>query len=312
MSEDNGRGRKLPELDREGIDGENPMAERGPEDSGADVGDCEYKPGERSAPPQGSEFSSRDELDEAFPSEELATPIAADGLPDHSVAQGPNAEAHPFTYESVCCIEDDRAYVELFDGEIAWRGDGPVMPRQVGWERGVDAQGRVHHRIAPMQYDILLAIRPRYDRKTGEENQRHRYDPHQVTEHWGKLFVKVEQKSGPPQYVAVRPVREQCVHYRRQHFANDEAPLPGEKGHNIFYRLCTHPARRSIGGAAMSLRDEAIYGCDFRQPFVSECNRFIDAWDHKTLKERPHLTRLPMFNLAGDDVRLTDKEQRPS
>lgn len=294
---DSDRGRRMPHLNRDGIDGEDPMAEVGPEACAPDALDVEHKVGERSGAPHESEFESRDEIDEAFPVESLATPMAADGLPDHS-ADPVGEGAPPFTYETVCCIADDRAYVEVFDGEVAAAEGADPLPRQVGWARRVHpATGVVTHVRHPGSNPVPLSVLAAFDKHTGKARTRDQFTPDEVEERWGIQVV-----NGARGYRPVRPIREACRFYKRQHFATEEQPIPGEPGHNVFYLNCTAPGRRSIGGAAMSLRDEAIYGCDHREPHDAACLQFIDAYYSHTLRTQPHRTRLPMFGGAGDIV----------
>lgn len=313
MSEDKPRGRRMPHLDREGIDGEDPMAELGPEDCETDAADVEMSADEREGQAHESEWKVHDEMDEAFPVEQLATPVADDGLPDHSVGGEDLPEAHPFTYETVCCVEDARQYVELFEDEIAprtgidgWDALGrPVLPRQRGWSASVDAAGNRRWNLHGHSLDTFdLDVRSRYDDK-GHEQQRRHFEPDEVVERWGKQFVEEPWEKGA-RFVPVRPVRERCRFYKRQHFANDDQPIPELPGHHAFFRNCTHPARRSIGGASLSLRNEAIYGCDYREPYDDKSIRFIDEADARTLESRPHLTRLPLFGLPGDEVKTEE------
>jgi hypothetical protein len=299
----NGRGTRLPQLDRPGIDGEDPMAEVGPNQAEPGPADCEAEPGERAGKAHESEWKVSDEIDEAFPIEALATPMAADGLPDHSVNASAIPEAHPFTYDNQCCVGDARSYVELFDGEVATAPGQEPLPRQQGWTRDMDPKsGATTHRRFPLAYPIKLVTREPYDKKTGEPTERASFDPAAVTERWGQLVVPTRDG-----FIPVRPVREACMHYKRQHFANDDNPIPGEQGHNVFFINCTHPHRRSIGGAAMGLRNEAIYGCEYRHPYDAESVRHVQDYYQNTLDKRPHLTRLPLFGMAGDVVVQKDQ-----
>src|SRR5262245_25781793 len=107
--------------DREGIpehhiDGAQPVADVGPNEAEDGVAGCEVRPGERDGAAGECQYRMADEFADAFPVEALATPIAEDHLPDHSV--DPIYETHPFTYETVCCVEDDRHYVELWADEV--------------------------------------------------------------------------------------------------------------------------------------------------------------------------------------------------
>jgi hypothetical protein len=186
----------------------------------------------------------------------------------------------------VCCIEDKRQYVELFEEELLARG------WKKGWFRWQTPEGR----------RLGLTARSRYTSRGKPRTERHLFRPDEVYLLWDATAATLNDGRA----VAVRPLRERCVHYRRQHFANDHHPDPHEPGHNIIFRNCNHPARRSIGGASMSLRDDAIYGCDYREPFDDECVKWLDRHDDGKIETRPDLVRLPMLGMAGDEVRLKE------
>lgn len=251
------------------------MAPVGPDDCEASAIDVQIEPGERSDQPGGSDYSMHAELDDAFTVETLATPLAADGLPDHSVDGSPDG-VPAFTIDNVCCIEDESQYVEMFYDEIC------------------DSD------YAAIDYRAGVTARTRFDDE-GRERQRRTFLPAEVHVRWGQT---VALASGPdrPQWVAVKPVRPRCQFYKRQMFANDDQPDPTEPGHRLVFRVCTHPARRSIGGAAMSLRDQAVYSCDFRDPVDPKSAALLDAFDAKKIEERPDLVRLPLFNMPGEVV----------
>lgn len=282
---------------RDGIDSDEPTKEVGPHGCAPGPGDCEFEAGERSGPVHESEYRPSDELDDAFSLESLATPIAPDGLPDHG-ADEYSGDVHPFTLETMCCIEDRSAYVELFAGELGARGmcrwdskDG-----QETW--AVNAAGSM-----PFIFkSTKLMVRERFA-EDGSENDRAHFGPAIVKRMFGVLVASLNDSVGVP----VRPVRERCVYYKRQHFGRD-GTVRGEPGHNIIFRNCTHPARRSIGGAAMSLRDEAIYGCDYREPADPKSCAWMNEHDDTKIEKRPDLTRVPMFALAGDEVRLKESK----
>jgi hypothetical protein len=282
------------DLDLHDIDGDDPMAPVGPEYCAVDPAETTIKPGERDGPPHECDYPAKAELDDSFLAEELVTPIGEDGLPDHS-ADGAPKGTHPFTIETVCCIEDDRSYVELFEEEFLPRlhDDHPALGHGAG--------------LVPFEIRIARAnirMRERFT-NTGQEKDRRVFEPEEVERLWGELFgVPV---SGD--LVPVRPARERCKYYARQHFANDESPgQPDEFGHNIILRVCTHPARRSIGGAGMSLTNEAIYGCDLRDPHDAKSVEWLDRHDSNKIRNRPDRVRLPLFQLDGDEVVEQDEE----
>lgn len=306
--------------DNVGIDGPDPMAEVGPQECDPGVADCGIRPGDRSGPPEESQWDISAALEEAFPIEDLATAFAADGLPDHGADPSDGAEAPAFTIENVSCIEDNRTYVEIFAEELMdpqkstglsrlafflgfmWRQvvafclRRPRVPFS-GWiftqggQRTTDS-----FRSTSSREPVLCRSRFLSD---GSVRAREVFSPSDVGDWWGMMvgsdrsFLRL-----------VRPAREQCVHYKRQHFANDDQPNPNKESHNIVFRNCTHPARRSIGGASMSLTNEAVYGCDYRSPADKGCTIWMDNFDATKLREKPHLVRLPLFGLTGDKVVL--------
>ena len=96
----------------------------------------------------------------------------------------------------------------------------------------------------------------------------------------------------------MRPLRERCKHYRRQVISNDDKPDPNEFGHQIIFRNCA--ARRSNGGAFMSLMGQGIYHCDYREPRDEISSAELDRQDRERLESRAHEERVPMFNIADN------------
>jgi hypothetical protein len=58
----------------------------------------------------------------------------------------------------------------------------------------------------------------------------------------------------------------------------------------------------------MSLRDDAIYGCDYRDPPDEKCVRWLNNHDDTKVRERPDLVRLPLFNMPGEVVRVEERK----
>jgi len=97
----------------------------------------------------------------------------------------------------------------------------------------------------------------------------------------------------------VRPIRERCRYYKRQVFSNDEEQDETKFGHRIIFRNCT--MRKSVGGAFMSLRDEAVYACDYRSPAAPESVvRYLDEPDGRQLRSRAHLKMVALFGLGAE------------
>jgi hypothetical protein len=99
---------------------------------------------------------------------------------------------------------------------------------------------------------------------------------------------------GSPPYMAVRPVRVRCEFYKRQVYANDDVADKGDFGHSIVFRNCT--MRKSVGGAFLSLSNQAIYACDYRSPAHPESvQKHLDEKDKRRLAMV--VEEVPLFNL---------------
>ena len=274
------------------FDGTRPDEEVGPQAADPQPERCEAG-ATRDDGVEDSEFKTADEVHEAFPIEPIKTFMGPDGMPSFDDADPGQTEAIPFAYETVVCVEDDREYVEVFVEELRARGwsDGKT--------NGVVPPGLSGH-------DVVLMSRSRYDHQ-GLDRSRRIYKPEEVEHRWGVFLVDMGDQN---QWLPVRMRRERCKHYRRQVFSNDEVPDPKAFGHRIVFRNCM--ARRSNGGAYLSLRDEGVYACDYREPYDEQSVSRQDAIDAKKLRDRPHLIRLPLFGLPGEEVHLEDDgyEQR--
>lgn len=272
---------------------ETPAVPQPPHETVALPSDTLVEPGELDGEPHETTFEADDELQDSFHAEQLATPLGSDGLPDHGndpVIEG----ALAYTIENVCCIADERQYVELFYEELLERGWGRSLDDMQHWA----PPGKVSAHASNFA-GVKLDVRDKHD-DDGAPVERRAFEPEAVERRWGELFAGE---------VPVRPVRERCEYYRRQHFGREAQPDPREDGHHLFYLMCSHPSRRSIAGAAMSLNNQAIYGCDFRAPYDDRSVAFMDGVYNKKIRERPDLVRLPMFNMAGDEVFVKDDGQ---
>lgn len=284
---DEQRGRRGDEAEESAAGGE-PQEQVGP--AACEVGpeECEVKVGDLAAGAvHDSFFQADDELYEQFKAEPIPLIIAEDGLPQ-PVDESPDP-APPFGPDTVVCIEDEREYVELFTEELTARGWRLVGPER--WAPPALPEG--------FFIGQDLSINTRYDNR-GEPAARRRFDPKvaRIFTRWGVHFA-VDGGSK----VVVRPVRERCSYYKRQNFINDDRPDVGDvtkPGSKLVFRVCT--ARRSNGGAFLSLRDEAVFACDLREPFdEGSVERFLDAPDRKAIAEKRHLKMIPAFGLSGGE-----------
>jgi len=247
------------------------MTERRPEDlSTLGVADSEYR--------------ADDEVAEQFPVEPIPMiPHPLDGLPVPADERHGVAKAPPFTYEHVVCVEDDRQFVEIFADELE------VHTKRYG---AIDTR--------------LNIDQPQRFNADGNEMPRVQVAPNVVLQRFGHRVIELSRQIGCnlSLYRLVRPIRERCEHYKRQVFSNDEVTDEKAYGHKIVFRNCTF--RRSVGGAFMSLRDEAVYACDYRSPAdQASIEKYIDGPDRKRLESRAHLKMLPLFGVTGGEESTT-------
>jgi hypothetical protein len=263
--------------------------------------DCETAVGSRDGDAFEAEASLRDELDEAFkPVTTLMVESPLDGMPIPADEMHDLAVAHPFTRATVVCVEDDTAFVELFAEELEERGFVHVHGN-VFKPKAAHSAGRTTFlsAFAAFWFRLLswwrvgaarVIARSAFD-GDGERNARRQFSPDDVTEKFGVHVVEAEGVTVP-----VRMKRERCVHFKRQIMANDDKPNPAEFGHFIRFYNCT--ARKSVGGAYMTLRDEAMYACDYRSPVdTASTEQYLDAWDRERLNSKRHLELVRPFNL---------------
>jgi hypothetical protein len=279
------------------LDGAEPTEEVGPSEAEASADAAEVAAGAMAGnAPEDSEFSLRSEIDEAFPVETIPVAIdPVDGLPTPVDDATRLALAAPFTVDTVVCLEDDSEWVEVFKEELE-----PFESYEHGF-------GRI-----PEVLRGRLACRAQFDAE-GVERERSRFEPKNVSVRWGHHValagdgslsiaddLRVEAKVTGIVFMLVRPKRVRCDYYKRQVFVNDDVPNPADVGHKIIFRNCG--ARRSVGGALMSLRDEGIYACDYRSPpDPTTSERYLDGPDRAHVRSNAHLKHLPLFNLTGEE-----------
>src|SRR3989344_805152 len=255
-------------------EGHEPNENAGPDEAGSSPLQCEHRAGELDAPVHQAQFSVIDELSEPYVSEPavmVAHPV--DGLPVPAQERVDLPLAHPFRYETMVCVGDDRVYVELWSEEIIARNR---------WSRSVNGK-------------VITVGRSAWS-SSGEARTRRVFARAQVVRRWDEPVVVMARgallpeedgvvpsqtmsgrsaaaelacvREGVELLLPVRPTREPCDYYKRQLFANDDVTDPAEPGHYIVFRNCG--ARRSVGGALLSPSNEAIYACDYRNPPAPE------------------------------------------
>jgi hypothetical protein len=268
-------------------DGLQPDEEIGADGCDASPERCESPAGD-DAPPEDCSFDAMAELDDAFPVEPIPVIKGKDGLPEIVTPPIEAAFAVPFTYETTVCIEDEREYVEIFREELCAHGwryrDGALVPatlmKDKEWQTGSS---------------LLAQARSQFD-EGGRRQKRENAPKEHVHHGWGVCWLIADGRIRP-----MRPLRERCQHYRRQVISNDDKPDPKQFGHQIVFRNCT--ARRSNGGAFMSLMGQGIYSCDYRYPPDESSRELIDQQDQERLEGKAHEILVPMFNVDGGVLR---------
>jgi len=273
-----GWARWVKEVDEEKNREDEPLEEADAADCNASAFETEFSGEERGGDASESQYDWREELHDAFAPEPMVmVPHPVDGLPVPAGEMSDLSLALPFSIDSVVCLEDNRKYVELFSEELVacgWVRDPswknfPLLPSLSASSRASD-----------------FCVRSRWNEE-GCENERLQYDPNVVERRFGKL-VAVCQRG----FVPVRPIRERCAHYGRMVMGNQAKPDPSEFGHQIIFRNCS--ARRSVGGAYMTVSNEAVYACDYRKPAdPSSSEKYLDGPDRKRLASEPEL--VPLF-----------------
>ena len=259
--------------------------------SDATATSCEFDPTEREGEADEAEFVARDEINETFNPEPIVMVASPeDGMPVPANESADLAYAAPFTIDNVVCVEDERSYVELFADELEERGlfrdnkhvDTACLTPMPVYSLGEHGKEQ-----------LAMSVRSRYA-VDGRDNgtERRTFEPDAVIERFGKLFVAINEGLIP-----VRPARERCRFYKRQCMAASDVPDQNDFGHYMLFRNCT--MRRSVGGAFMTLRDEAVYACDYRDPPEPDSvEKHLDSRDRKRLASSEHLELIRPFNLA--------------
>lgn len=276
-------------------DGGEPCEEVGPEECGAEVARTEYVPGELHDPPEPG-FDVGDMLHEQFQPEAHRMMIDPDDhMPRPIDPHGERPFAPAFTRENLCCIEDDRVFVELTGraGVAAY----DEITRRARWAAGRPLG-------PPPDAPVAVATPAPEYAADGSRRAARRWPKSHVKEFFGYPTVLVDGER-----IIVKPIRSKCIHYRRQLF-NVDGKDPDEFGGKVQFQNCG--ARRSNGGALMSLSGQAVYGCDYRDPpDPRSTEKWLDYFDAKKLRDKPHLTLVPELGLPGEEVRLPDTEQTP-
>ena len=298
------------------------MAEDGAEECSAKAADCEFRGGAYDGQAQECEHSVEDEIEDPFPTELIPYVLSpVDGLPQP--IDKPLSPAPAFTRDTFVCVEDDTSHVELFDEELRERGWSIAEEAHPETESGLlDRAAAIFRRAftethphvlwntpsfsvalpdSPSTTGVSVSVRGRFDEKGGERTRR---VFEEVVVLWGEKFG-VESTG---ELVPVRPARERCRYFHRQLLGNDDEPDKEKVGGKIGFRNCER--RRSIGGAFLSLANEAVFACDYRDPpDRASVEHWLDSHDRDVLQNEPHKKLVPIFGLEGSDIRVTDPKK---
>ena len=275
-------------------DGGEPTEEVGPDECAPGAERCGFNCGQLKGGPEEG-FTAMDELHEAFTPEPYKAIIdPEDGIARPVDPPGGMPTDPPFTYRHLVCIADDRKFVEKFREEVDQAADKDDLTRALRCTRSL-------HQPRVMSGPVVVDLRSKYDEDTGRQRVRKTFLKGDVVNFFGMDFGHTDSGT----IVPVRPRRPKCVHYKRQLFNVDgmDCEKPGSKHQ---FANCT--ARRSNGCAYMSLNQQAVFACDYRDPpDDASCAKYMDSFDQKRLRDKAHLTIIPMLGFSGDEIRLEDK-----
>jgi len=192
-------------------------------------------------------FETADHHFDAFPGQ--ATPIVVD--PNDNLprpADVPYREDNqPLNEDTLVCMEDRRKWVEVFRDETLYVDALRDMAKFLRKD------------VAPPKHVVEQSTRSRFD-KDGVECTRRSFSIDQTVVKWGTRWAV---GAAGAILCPVRPVRPKCIHYSR--FALIDATIDNAgKPATPMMRFCG--AYKSVGGARMSLTDEAIVACESRMP----------------------------------------------
>ena len=95
-----------------------------------------------------------------------------------------------------------------------------------------------------------------------------------------------------PFWLAVEPIRPQCVHYVRQ-----KGTFHLNAAHKKYYRLCA--ARRTTEGTFMTVSDSGMYACDMREPYDVTSAQLLEDFDQLKIAQGATRQSLPIFQSNG-------------
>lgn len=282
-----GEDRHTEDLGEDLDEGHDPFGDADPGSCHPKPEKCAYEPMVLDSAPETSEVPTMEEMQEPFVMEpQVLIPHPEDGLPVPAGESQALHEAPAFTYEGFVCVEDAREFVEIFHEEYDDYAPGLL---RIPW------------------FADALSRRSRYQ-AGGTDAARKTFSPDRVLSRFGHAVVELteeEQKSEGlmtrGKILLVRPARPRCKHLSVQVF-NHDGVAEGEPGHMVVFRNCM--MRRSVGGAFMSLRDQAVYACTFRSPpDPGSIEKHVTVPEKKKLEGSK--SRLPMFQ-KDDSTALPD------
>jgi len=262
---------------------------------------CEVRAGDLDEVLNASVPNISEEIYDAYQAEpEILVPSPDDGLPVPRDEGSDQPVAPPFTFETVICVGDDREWVEVFleEKEPGEYCPGFLMQRNTYKCRPLEQRGEPEERMRFSSDRVIEFGGEKFVKLTAIEAEQvvKTWKPKDCLDqmYWSESERQIARGNYENIYLVVRPRREPCKYYKRQVLSFDGQPDPNEPGSKIVFRNCT--IRRSVGGAFMSLRDEAVYACDYRDPpDPASVKRYLDEPDDKNLRSNAHKILLPLW-----------------
>lgn len=202
-----------------------------------------------------TEFTAADEYHEAFGSPQIQRVIDDDGMPTPVINEA-NEDAHAPAF----LPEENQVCAAIWS---------EFVMRDYEW-------GEIIARFAP-------------EKVTRTPNGKFRADLKDASWTHDKIrdFAPIEHDT-----VEVEPIRRQCEHYLLQ-----LRPPPPSMAHILKYgelnRYCT--ARRSVAGAFLSLKDDAMRACSLRSPPDGKSAELLRSFDTDLAEKSKHRSFERMF-----------------
>ena len=225
--------------------------------------------------------TTQDEFFDAFgePEPSVIGINPADGLVDHVDTKDARA-VPPLSVDTLVCLEDTSSFVTLatedIDAYLLSRQSvsGPLQDLAYRTRLVTNLRSYTHWRL-----DAFGNPDPTFPGKT--------YAPAEVEDNGVIHFVREGGRM-----ILVRPVRMRCSHLERMLTISDELSTKVSPLHTYCKGF------RSVGGAKMSLMDQAILACEVRQPPDDRSGKAIVERVEAKIAQGKEKKGLPMYKKA--------------